>query len=228
MPLRASAAKKIAVTNHIRSYDEDRHLLSECFSGDMEASETLVRQFSGLVWRAIQYTFWVKHLSFNRQDLEDLHNTVFLQLFEQGCKKLRQYQGRNGCSLASWIRLVTVRIVLNHIRKKGVDAMVWQEKRIPLEEAPGLKGDEMEAWAVMEQAEREHLLQDAMRMLSSRERLFVKLHFDQGLPIAEVAATMQISTDNAYTVKHRAIQRLKSAVASATAKKTSAVSASLR
>jgi RNA polymerase sigma factor (sigma-70 family) len=199
----------------VNSLEQDRKLLSRCLSGDRKASEILVRQFSDLVYRSVQYTLMIKHAPFNRQDLEDLHNTIFLQLFEQGCKKLRQYQGRNGCSVASWIRLVAVRIVLNHLRKKGLDAMVWQKKRIPLEELPELKGDEMGALASMENAERGRLLQDGIQRLPPRDHLFMKLHFDHGLSMEEVAEAMKLSIQNAYTVKHRAIQRLKSYVVTA-------------
>ena len=42
----------------------------------------------------------------------------------------------------------------------------------------------------------------------------MRLHFDQGLSMAEVANAMQITVENAYTIKHRAIQRLKFHVAS--------------
>jgi RNA polymerase sigma-70 factor (ECF subfamily) len=187
----------------------DRRLLSKCMSGDRKASEKLVRQFSDLVYRSVQYTLLAKNVSFNRQDLEDLHNTVFLLLFEQGCKKLRQYKGINGCSLASWIRMITVRTVLDHLRKKGVDAMFWQKKRVPLEEMPELKADEGGFWAHIDSAERTRVLKDSMQRLPPRDRLFLKLHFEQGLSVAEVAETMELTINTAYTVKHRAIQRLK-------------------
>jgi len=157
-----------------------------------------------------------KSVPFNRQDLEDLHNTVFLQLFERGCKKLRQYQGRNECSLASWIRMIAVRTVLDHLRKKGVDAMVWQKKRVPLESLPELKTGGMDCEARMEEAEQKRLVQLGMQRLPPRDRLFMKLHFDQGLSIAEVAETMQVSMGNAYTIKHRAIERLKLHLTAAT------------
>jgi RNA polymerase sigma factor (sigma-70 family) len=199
-----------------RSLKEDRELLSKCVSGDRTASETLVRSFSDLVYRSVQYTLMAKHVSFNRHDLEDLHNTVFLRLFEQGCKKLRQYQGKNGCSLASWIRMITVRTVLDHLRKKGVDAMVWQKRRVPLEEVPELRASGVEPGAQIEKAQQERLLQEGMERLPPRDRLFMKLHFDQGLSMTEVAEAMQLSAGAAYTVKHRAIQRLKSHLASAT------------
>ena len=189
--------------------DEDKALLSRCFSGDRKASETLVLRFSNLVYRSIQHILMIRQVAFNTQDLEDLHNTVFLRLFENRCKKLRQYQGKNGCSLASWIRIVTVRIVLNHLRKKGIDSITWQKRRIALENLPEFIGDEPSPWVEMEKAEQENMLEHGMRKLPPRDRLFMKLHFDHGLTVPEVAETMQLSVDNVYTVKHRAIQRLK-------------------
>jgi RNA polymerase sigma factor (sigma-70 family) len=197
-----------------RSFPEDRQLLSKCFSGDRKASETLVREFSALVYGSVQYTLMTRHVPYNKQDLEDLHNTVFLRLFEQECKKLKQYQGKNGCSLASWIRMIAVRTVLDHLRKKGVDAMVWQKKCLPLEDLPELKADEVEPGVEMDKAEKERLLRDGMRSLPPRYRLFMKLHLEQGIPVAEVAEAMRLSVGNAYTLKHRAIEKLKSYVAS--------------
>ena len=192
------------------SHEEDRRLLSKCISGQPETSELFVREFSNLVYKSVRHTLITRQTLFNKEDLEDLHNTVFLQLFENRCKKLKQYEGRNGCSLASWIRIVTVRIVLNQLRKKGPDAMTQQVKNIPLEDLPELKMEVAEPGADMEKAEQNRLLRDGIRNLSPRDRLFMKLHIDKGLPIEEVAEIMRLSIINAYSVKHRAIQRLKS------------------
>ena len=196
------------------SLDEDQPLLSGCISGDGRASVIFVQRFSGLVYGSVKNTLTIKHVPFNSQDLEDLHNTIFLRLFEQRCNKLRQFQGKNGCSLASWIRLVAVRTVLNHIRKKGIDAIGWQKKLISINDLSELKEDEMETWDVMEKAEQGRLLQDGIQNLPPRDRLFMKLHFEKDLSMKEVADAMQLSIQNVYTVKHRAIQRLKSQVTS--------------
>ena len=192
------------------SFEEDRQLIAKCLSGDRGAWETLVRRFSNLVYQTVRNTFLSKQIPFNKQDLEDLHNTVFLGLFEQGCAKLKLYQGRNGCTLASWIRIVTVRIVLNHLRKKGVDGPLWEKKKTPVEELSWLRGDDQGPLALMESAEQEKLVHEGMESLAPRDRLFMKLHVDQGLPVEEVADAMQISVQNAYVVKHRAVERLKS------------------
>jgi len=193
---------------------EDGRILSRCLSGDRKAAELFVQKFSDLVYRSVQHALRVKDIPYGKADVEDLHNTVFLELFDKGCKKLRQYEGRNGCSLASWIRLIAVRTVLNHLRKKGVDAIVSRKQKVPLEDVPELQADEIGAGSALESAERERLLEDGVRRLPPRDRLFMKLHFHQGLPLPDVAAAMQISVRNAYIVKHRAIQKLKTLVTS--------------
>ena len=191
---------------------EDQRILSRCLSGDRKASELFVRRFSDLVYRSVQHALRTKDVPYSKADVDDLHNAVFLELFDKECKKLRQYEGRNGCSLASWVRLIAVRTVLNHLRKRGVDTLVWRKHRVPLEDIPELKSDEMGAWDAVEKAEQNRLLRDGIRRLPPRDRLFMKLHFDRGLPLPEVAEAMQISVRNAYVVKHRAIEKLKTSV----------------
>jgi RNA polymerase sigma-70 factor (ECF subfamily) len=192
------------------SFEEDRQLISKCLSGDRNAWETLVRRFSNLVYHTVRSSFLAKQAPFSKQDLEDLHNTVFLGFFEQGCAKLKLYQGKNGCTLASWIRIVTVRMVLNHLRRKGVDAPFWEKKKTPVEELAWLRGENQEPLALMEAVEREKLVHEAMESLAPKDLLFSKLHFDQGLPLEEVAEVLKISINNASVVKHRIIERLKS------------------
>ena len=191
-------------------FGEDRQLISKCLSSDRRAWEAMVRRFSNLVYQTARATFLAKQISFSRQDLEDLHNTVFLRLFEQGCARLRLYQGRNGCTLASWIRIVTVRTVLNYIRKKGVDEPLWEKKKTPIDELPWLRGEDKGPLALMERAEQEKLVHEGMESLAPRDRLFMKLHIDQGLPMEQVAEALQISVQNAHVVKHRAVEKLKS------------------
>jgi RNA polymerase sigma factor (sigma-70 family) len=193
---------------------KDKRLLSRCIAGDKKAREKFVRTFSDLIFRSIQHILTAKHIQFNYIDLEDLHNSVFLSLFEKDCHKLSQYKGINGCSLATWIRVVTVRMILNDIRKKGVDSISWKEKQVTLDILPELKSNNPEAQAVMEKEERVRFLQEKIRKLPPRDQLFLKLHFVKGFSIKDIAEVMQLSVDNVYTVKHRAIKRLKSQVES--------------
>ncbi len=194
----------------------DRQLLSQSLSGNRRASEEFVQRFSGLIYWAVRNILILKHLRFTSDDLDDIHNTVFLKLFENQSKKLRQYKGDKGCTVATWIRTVTVRITLNYIRKKGFDGIGGREKVIPLEDMSDLKEHRAGPEELLEKSEQHRLLHEGTQTLPPRERLFLKLHFDQGLPIPKVAEMMEITPQNAYTIKHRAIQKLKTYVAAVT------------
>jgi RNA polymerase sigma factor (sigma-70 family) len=111
------------------------------------------------------------------------------------------------------VRIVAVRTVLDQLREKGVDALSWRQMKVPLERLPELAEDLGEPEAAVERGERQRMVQMGVEKLPPRDRLFLKLHFEEGLLIAEVAETMRLSLDHAYTIKHRAIQRLKSIVA---------------
>ena len=190
----------------------ERRLLAACIAGDQAASNAFVRQYSDLVYRTVQYTLLNRNVRFTSMDLEDLHNTVFINLFDKRCRKLRQFKGKNGCSVVTWIRIITIRLVLNSIRRKGVDSLTGQSFRVPIEGFSNLERRATDTWELMEKAEQESLLQKGISNLGPRDRLFMNLHFNKGFTIKEIADAMQLSVDNIYTIKHRAIKRLKSYV----------------
>jgi RNA polymerase sigma factor (sigma-70 family) len=190
----------------------DRQLIKRCISGDKKAREEFVIRFSNPVYQCIQFTLKAKNISFSRQDLEDLHNTVFLNLFDKGCKKLRQYRGKNGCSLYSWIRLITVRTVIDYIRKASRDISSRAKEEFRFDNLPDLVHNGFEPLARMEKAEQKDLLLKGLEALMPRDRLFLQLHCLHGVSIQKVADMLQISENNAYSLKHRAIGRLKTKI----------------
>jgi len=187
----------------------DRQLLKRCISGDEKAREEFVLRFSNPVYQCVRFTLKAKNIAFSQQDIEDLHNTVFLNLFDKRCKKLRQYKGKNGCSVYSWIRLITVRTVIDYVRKAGRDVVVRTQKEFSFDNLPDLDAAGFEPLTRMEKAEQNDLLMRGLEALIPRDRLFLQLHCLHEMPVQRVAAILQISENNAYSLKHRAIGRLK-------------------
>lgn len=190
----------------------DKQLLQQCSAGDPAAGEELVHRFSDVVFRTIQFSLQRRNIVFNRRDLEDFHNTVFLKLFENRCKKLRQYKGRNGCSVRSWIKLIAIRTVIDGLRKAGKDADARFAAQRRLKELPELVADPDDPLSRLEAAESAVLLQKGLEKLPPRDCLFLKLHLLENLPIHNVAEILKITENNAYSVKHRALKRLKTAL----------------
>lgn len=186
--------------------------LSDCINGDKKAREEFVIEFSALVYWTIKRTLIEKRVSFKVQDIEELHNSVFADFFNRECKKLRQYSGKNGCSLSSWIRLVTVRVVLDYLRKTKREILETSEKTVSFDTLFNVRSDSLEPHTMMEIKEQKNRIVEGLELLRPRERLFLKLHFFKGLSLEETADILGLTRNNAYCVKHRAINQLRDIV----------------
>lgn len=191
----------------------DRDLIDGCLAGDHPAREQFVRRFSRLVYSTLLGTTRARGAYVSELDLEDLHNTVFVSFFDKRCRRLRQYEGRNGCSLASWVRMVTVRTALDFLRRRS-DPLSRPERLTPLELLPEAADDtQASPWACVQAKEQQALIEKGLQALSARDQLMIRLHCLEERPLAQVAVVLNVSEANIHSVKHRAIQRLKEAVA---------------
>jgi len=191
--------------------EEDRRIIKGCLAGDATMLEKFICIYSPLIYRYVQQTFTSSNIPFEEEDLKEHHNSVFVLLLEDKCRKLKQFKGQNGCSLASWVRLITCRTVLNKMREDSGDAN-WIEYRLPIEEAADVIYEELSAIEYMELEEKKIIIRECIQELNPRDRLFLKLHVEQDLPVPKVARIMHMSTDNAHTLRHRSFDRLKKQV----------------
>lgn len=189
----------------------DQSIFIGCCTGDKADQEVFIRRFSNLVYSTALRTYKAKGCECSNQDLDDLHNTVFMRLLERRCKRLRQFKGKNGCSLASWIRVITVRTVIDHLRQSR-DALSHPSKLDSDETLTRLQADVPEPWKRLDTLEQKRMLYKAMESLRPRDRLILKLHCLKEVSIREVAGILKVSENNAYSLKHRAIQRLKTTI----------------
>ena len=189
----------------------DRALLSGCLQGDQRCHEIFVRQFSSLVFSTILKVIKSKNAHLSEQSIEDLHQNVFLSLFDRRCRKLRQYKGKNGCSLASWVRLVTGNMVLDYLRR-GMDALAPRQQIMPLEMAAELNAPEPLPIDQLTAAEQWQQIENGLRHLKTRDQLIIRLHCLDEQPLSDVAKILGVSEKNIHSVKHRAIKRLKTVI----------------
>ncbi len=187
---------------------DDHQLLAGCLRGDVRAQERLVRQFTNLIYSTLYGTARAKNAHLSRPDMEDLHSTVFVQLFDRQCRKLSQYKGKNGCSLASWIRMITVRVMIDHLRKTR-DALAQPERILPLDLLPETNDAVPSAQAELEHHEHKHILKAALEKLTARDQLMIRMHCIEGCSLKKMAALLKVSENNIHSVKHRAVERIK-------------------
>jgi RNA polymerase sigma factor (sigma-70 family) len=188
------------------SPEEERQLLHECIV--CGGKHKVIQQYWNLVYYTVRKTLTIKGVSFTEDDIGDLRNEVFIKLFDRGCRRLRQYREELGHGLAGWIALIANRTVLNYLRKKGFNSLSRKNTRVSIEEILDLRHKKNS----LEVMEERRLIQDAMEKLPSRDRLVLKLHYYHELSLPEVASLIHTSVGATYTIKSRAIERLRAQI----------------
>jgi RNA polymerase sigma factor (sigma-70 family) len=183
--------------------EKEKTLIAGCVKGDKAAWDAFVLQYSALVYHTIRKTFALHHAKLNDDVIEDLYQEFFVSILRDDFKKLRQFKGDRGCTLASWLRLVAVRLTIDFLRKREFltvavnDDLSWSE---PPNDS-----------VIAEQQDRS--LWDAVEILSPRERLIIELHYRKGLAAEEVASILKISVGAFFTQKSRLLDKLRETLA---------------
>ncbi len=98
--------------------EKEKTLLAGCIHGDKSSWDAFVQQYSALVYHTIRKTFGLHHAKLNVDVIEDLYQEFFVSILREDFKKLRQFKGDRGCTLASWLRLVAARLTIDFLRKQ--------------------------------------------------------------------------------------------------------------
>jgi RNA polymerase sigma-70 factor (ECF subfamily) len=124
-------------------------------------------------------------------------------------KKLRQFEGKQGCTLASWVRLLTIRQTIDFLRgsKNHVSMNDDSDGGPPMVET--LSDTQVSFQEQIESAESRRALRDAIDSLPSSDALFMKLFYEKGIPSEEIATILNVTVNTVYSKKNRVREKIK-------------------
>ena len=194
---------------------EHRDLLDRCIKGDRRAWNTLVERFTRYVYYLIQLTAKKYTTDLTQEEVADLHNDLFVALMEDDCRRLRAFEGKNGCSVRSWIRIITIRKTLDALRKRrnhlSIDDTDSDSPPIHIvDDGP----NPLEAMMAKAKAEQRAQLSALTEGLSEGDRLLLEMIYVQKLSATAIASALKLKKGAVYTRKTRLIQRLRQAAES--------------
>jgi RNA polymerase sigma-70 factor (ECF subfamily) len=170
---------------------------------DKAAWDSFVQQYSSLVYHTVRKTLTLHHTDQREDVVEDLYQELFVSLLRHDCKKLRQFRGDRGCTIASWLRVVASRLTIDHLR---------QQRPKDVEATDAIASDQLDTPSALIEREEERALGQAMEALSPRDRLIIELSFHQSLSPEEIAGILRISVGAFYTQKSRVLAKLREAL----------------
>jgi RNA polymerase sigma factor (sigma-70 family) len=188
---------------------DDLEFVRRCTKGDKQSWDQFVEQYSRLIYSSIYSILKIKGLRFTQDHIQDLFQEIFSSLLQDSYKKLKSFQAKGGCSLASWLRQVTVNFTISYIR--GLKPMVSLEEEnedglLLKDILPGQAGIPADT---LIQKEKLAQLKECIDLLNRDDRFFLELHINRGITLERLTGKFRLSRGAIDMQKSRIMERLK-------------------
>ncbi len=187
----------------------DLEFVRRCVKRDKLAWNEFVERYSSLIYNYIHSVLKIKGRTYAQENINDLFQEIFLSLAKDNFKKLSSFQARNGCSLASWLRQVTVNFTIDYIRNLKPSVSIDEENDDDFSLAEILSSDSPSAADTLSQEERLTHLRDCIDKLDIDDKYFLELHIHRGLGLGELKTWLKISRAAVDMRKSRITERLR-------------------
>lgn len=185
------------------SREDERALLRECCAGKSGAWEQFLVRYNKLIYYSIHRTCAGRHYSAEADEVEDLFSEVLVHFIKDDFRKLRLYRGDEGCSVATWIRTITVRYTIDYLRSRS-----RQQERVDIDGDDvglevSLKNPVSRPDEVFEEREEDRQVSEAIARLPENDRYFIELYYGRGLSPDQTARVLGLSTKSVYSRVNR-------------------------
>ncbi|MDP3041560.1 MAG: sigma-70 family RNA polymerase sigma factor [Candidatus Omnitrophota bacterium] len=187
---------------------DDLKFVQGCLKGDKQSWSEFILRYSRLIYNYIHSVLSVNGRSISPEQVEDIFQEIFHALIKDNHRKLSTYQGRNGCSLASWLRQVTINFTIDYLRKFKPMASLDVEDEDGFTLGDTLKDLSAGAMEFLNQQDRRKTLQECISLLELDEQYFLELFLNQGLSLEEIKEYLKINRGAVDMRKSRILQKL--------------------
>ena len=172
-------------------FGDIQRLIERCIEREEKAWEEFVERFSGLLFYSARERLKRNGIAFSQQDLEDVVQTVFVEIWQGN--KLKDVRDRK--KIKAWLSIVAQTRALNQVYKKKERLLreneLYKIDNIKVEPGPGSGKDE-EILA--------RKLEEEIEDFEAREKIILKLSVIYGKKHREIACLMQIPVNTVSTI----------------------------
>lgn len=177
---------------------DDSSLVARCIKRDRLSWNKFVEHYSGLVFWAIKETLNNSGYPYKQQDIEDIFQDVFVLLWEKG--KLQQVKNRE--NISAWLAMVAANGAHNYFRniRETLHNKGNLQQTTPADYQISL---------TLEQERSEGLIEKALRMLTPRELIILKLNYFYNKTHQEISQILKMPTNTISSIIKRAKEELR-------------------
>ncbi len=168
----------------------DLEFVQRCVKGDKHSWDEFLNKYSRLIYNYIHNVLNAKGYTSSQDQSQDIFQEIFCSLIKDNFKKLRSFKARNGCSLASWLRQVTINFTIDYTRKIKPTVSIDEETDDDLALKDILADDSPNISDTLSHEERLKDLKDCVAGLNRDDKYFLELHINRGLTLEELKSIL--------------------------------------
>jgi len=189
---------------------DDLEFVQKCVNGDSQSWDEFLKRYSRLIYKYIRSVLNSKsNFSLTQEYLDDLFQEFFASLIQDDCRKLRSFQGKNNCTLASWLRQVTINFILDYLRKTKPMLSLEAENEDGLSLKEILADGSLSVPDLLSREEMLGGLEDCIGELDNKSKLLIELNINQGLKLEFLKELFRVSRAAIDMQKSRIMDRLR-------------------
>jgi RNA polymerase sigma-70 factor (ECF subfamily) len=179
-------------------FSTDRELIHAVIDGDPGAGDAFVTRFTRFVRSILLHEFRL-----GAEEADDLFQTVFERLWEEGYRRLRLWHGDG--DFAPYLGPIVRNTALDHFRRAGRDPLRDCINEDTFELLVGSEPSPEEQAGV---EERRRMVERALETLGSRDRELYRLRYVEELKYREIGEILGMNTNSVSQALWRLEQRL--------------------
>jgi len=188
---------------------DDLGFVQRCVKGENLAWDEFFNRYSRLIYNYIHSVLKVKGFTNSNDLVDDIFQGVYCHLIDNDYYKLKSFKGKNGCSLASWLRQVTINYTLDSLRKFKNPLSLDEEDENGFSLKEVVPSDLPAVDELIIKEEKSISLQECIELLESDEKYLLELNIFQGLDLETLKDHLKVSRGAIDMKKSRIIAKLK-------------------
>ena len=185
----------------------DLDFVQKCVNGDSQSWNEFLTRYSRLIYKYIRSVLNSRTSCPGHS--EDVFQELISSLIQDDYKKLRSFKGKNGCSLATWLRQVSINFTLDYLRKVRPAFSLDAENEDGSSLKDVLADDSLSVPELLNQEEMRKSLEDCIAELNNQSKLLIELNINQGVRLEVLKNLFRISRGAIDMQKARIMDKLK-------------------
>lgn len=177
--------------------EDVQNLVERCIGGDRKAWERFIKRFSGLLYFSARRRLKRNGIFFGQQDLDDIVQGIFLELWE----KRRLEAVRERARIGAWLSIIAQTRALNYMVRK-------KERLLPEEDLFRLDNLKVEP-LVYQGPEEDDRIEELLKDLGPRDNIILKMSIFYDKTHREIARVMRLPLGTVSTIIARKKSQLK-------------------